>query len=111
MRLNDGFANRQAESSFALNARPGLINAVKSFENVRQIFLGNADAGIGHRQKSRSIFSTGRDTYFALFTIKMDRIREQIGHHLSEALGVAHAVDLGQFAADLHTTLGCEGAH
>src|ERR1035441_6907933 len=46
--IDDGLADRQAEPVAALGAGPGLVGAVEALEDVREVFGGNALAGIDH---------------------------------------------------------------
>ncbi len=60
MHLHDPVGDRQTESGAARFARTGLISAVKAFENVRQIFVIDANTGIANldARASRSVRKT-----------------------------------------------------
>src|SRR5271165_4401345 len=58
--------DRQAETGAADVARAGLIHAVETFEDARDLFRGDTDAGVGDRNHGRAVDAFYFDTNLAV---------------------------------------------
>src|SRR6266478_5815254 len=68
VQLGDMFHNRQPEAGAAELTAAGLVRAIKSFKNSRQIFLTNSDAIVAHAEHGLIAAPRGLQADLALLT-------------------------------------------
>jgi hypothetical protein len=103
---HDGFADRQTQTASAIDASARFVRPIKALENARQIFGGNADAGVGHGQNRRTLFDARADADFSVVFVVLDGVGEKVGDDLAEAVGIAEGFGGRKVAVDLNAALG-----
>ena len=87
-RARDALADRQAQAEAALAAGAGLIEAAELVEDLRQVVLGNAGAGVPHLQFDRAIAHARGDQH-AAFARVAQRIGEEVLQRAAQQAAVA----------------------
>ena len=82
MQLGQRHHQGQAETgAFVLAVEAGL-DLSEGAERGRQVRLGDADAGVGHRQRDRAALEAGRDGDLSAGLGELDGVGQQIDQHL-----------------------------
>jgi hypothetical protein len=89
--VNDCFADRQAQAVATLDAGAGLVHAIEPFKQVRDVFRGDALAGVGHGKEDSVALGASREADFPLVAVEVDGVGQQVCDDLADALGVAEA--------------------
>src|SRR5262245_31939587 len=86
--VDDRLHDRQAEAG-ALDVAPlRLLGAIHAVEQVAQIGLVDADAGIGDPEPQAVALMLDRDLYAAALGRELDRVRDQVLEDLAQAVRV-----------------------
>ena len=92
VRFQDGFAQIQPEAQATAAVRAGIFAGVKQFEDMRQVFRGNARTVIGYRNDHAVILTL--ILYMDLRSVRrvLDRIADEIVQYLQDQ-GNVHPCD------------------
>jgi len=85
--LHDGFADREAEAAVAGGA--GLVGAVETPEDVRQVLSGNAGTGIADGECGGAVVALFHDADFAAVVVVADGVAKEVRDDLRDGPGVA----------------------
>jgi hypothetical protein len=73
-----GLADGQTKTAVAFRAGARFVGTVKALEDVREVFGGNADAGIGNGEDGATGFGAGADANFAPRLVVVDGVGEEV---------------------------------
>src|ERR1700722_20837982 len=76
------FDNGQAQAGPAHGSRSCLIGAIEALEDARQIFRGDADAGIADQDANLAVIAAHFHLHFAIRAIELYRVIQQIDEDL-----------------------------
>ena len=87
MRIDDGFADGEAEAVVVGAAGAGGFGAVEAVEEMREVFFGDAGAVVGDGEQGVAVL-TLRGDCDAIAGV-LDGVGEQVSDDLTEALAIA----------------------
>ena len=91
MSVEDRFADCQTQAAVALGSGAGFVGAIKTLAKVRQIFGSDSWPGVADGEEDGGIIDSGVQVNFALGLIVMNRVHEEIDHHLPQAVGISQS--------------------
>ena len=89
MLLHDGPADGQAQPAAALLARIGRIHLLEPAENGLQLVGRDAAALVDHRERDARRAGPHHHRNRRIRRRELDRVRQQVGHHLQQPVGIA----------------------
>ena len=90
---DDGFGDGEAEAAVA-GGTAGFVGAVEAVEDVRQVGLGDARAGVCDGECGGAVVAVGADADLAAVVVVVDGVGEEVGDDLSKAVRVTLAEGL-----------------
>src|SRR5439155_25405577 len=109
--VHDSLRDGEAETGAALRRGAGRVRAVEAFEDVRQMFGGDARAVVGHGENHGTVSVARGNADCAAFLVVVNRVGEQVRDDEREPVAVARAFRRSEAGLNGDVAFGSKRAH